>query len=83
MTIKNGETINIQDWMGNELYSGPYGSNEVDKVLDANRCHCSRKGSTEVIEDCITCGGDGYLGDFEVNWNDDKIEENVYEYINY
>lgn len=79
MNFKN-KYIKIIDWAGNELYHGPYDSNEVDAVLDANRC------STCVASPvCRECNGTGYSGDFEVIWEDesDKDDCNVYEYINY
>lgn len=75
--FKNKNII-IEDWAGNILYEGPYDSNEVDEVLDANRC------STCVDSPaCKECDGTGYWGDFEIRWADSSIEENVYEYINY
>ena len=73
--------ILIQDWTGTQLYLGPYDlTDDVNKVLDANRC------STCVDSPvCKECDGTGYSGDFEVFWVDesDKEDCNVYEYINY
>ena len=77
MSFKN-KYIKIIDWAGNELYHGEYDSPDVDKILDANRCACEDR-------TCLECDGTGYIGDFEVLWEDesDKDECNVYEYINY
>lgn len=32
---------------------------------------------------CWTCNDTGYWGDFEVFWEDENREDNVYEFINY
>ena len=80
MSMKD-KTIRIYDWANNDLYIGPYDDNEVDRVLDANRC------STCVDSPvCKECDGTGYSGDFEVRWIDEQNDNdnlNVYEYINY
>lgn len=60
-------TIIIQCWSGKVLYKGDYNDTIVDEVLDANR-------DDEEI---------GYIGDFEVFWEDSNREDNIYEYINY
>lgn len=68
--------IKIICWTGKILYQGLYSSPEVDVVLDANRCAC-------VADSCTECDGTGYSGDFHVEWEDETIEDNVYEAINY
>lgn len=77
MSFKD-KTIRIEDWTHNLLYIGPYDDHEqVDKILDANRCNCE--------DGCKNCDYIGYIGDFEVSWVDesDKKYCNVYEYIGY
>jgi hypothetical protein len=71
--------IQIEDWAGNQLFIGPYDSKDVDIVLDANRCKC------DADEECKTCNGSGYTGDFEIFWIDESDKDgcNVYEYIDY
>jgi len=74
--IKNDNII-MKDWAGNVLFQGPYNDTQVDAVLNANRCECDHD------EDCHDCNGDGYAGDFSVEWLDYTRTYNVYEYINY
>ena len=89
MSFKNKDII-IQDWAGNQLYIGPYDADEVDAILDVNKCRC-RKSNTLLSEIvsyfivCPECRDTGYIGDIEVYWQDesDKKDCNVYEYINY
>lgn len=71
--------IKIICWTGKILYQGHYSSQEVDTVLDANRCACV----DDAREFCKSCNGTGYSGDFSVEWEDSSIEDNVYEAINY
>jgi len=74
------KSIKIIDWAGNILFIGPYDDNEVDKVLNANRCDC------DLEPNCLICDGTGYSGDFSVQWIDEENDRNamnVYEYINY
>jgi len=67
--------ITIQDWAGNILFNGDYKSKQVDSVLDANRCKCE--------SGCKKCDETGYIGDFEVYWQDRTDKRDVYELINY
>ena len=79
MSFINKDIV-ITDWVGNQLYIGPYDDADVDKILDANRCkYCMGD------EPCMMCNSTGYAGDFEVYWSDesDKKDCNVYTYINY
>ena len=78
MSFVNKDIL-IDDWVGTQLYLGPYDDKQVDVVLDANRCICDHD------ENCEECGGTGYSGDFEVCWVDESDKEgcNVFEYINY
>ena len=72
------DLITIKDWAGNELFSGHYEDEKVDRVLEANRC------STCVDSPvCKECDGTGYSGDFSVEWQDPWDKRNVYEFINY
>ena len=77
--------IKIIDWTGKVLYLGPYDSDSVDDVLDANRCENCTMDQLGREDTCEECGDTGYKGDFEVLWVDesDKDDCNVYEYINY
>jgi hypothetical protein len=68
--------ITIQCWSGKILFIGSYKDKQVDKILDINRCHCE-------VDDCKMCDDTGYKTDFEVFWNDENNQTNVYEYINY
>lgn len=70
------DQIIIIDWIGNLLFEGHYEDNQVDEVLNANRCHC-------LGEDCDDCNGTGYTSNFYVYWKDEQDERNVYEWINY
>jgi hypothetical protein len=54
------DQIKIVDWAGNLLFQGHYEDEQVDKVLDANRCDCE--------EGCSKCDGTGYKGDFHVEF---------------
>lgn len=72
--------IVIEDWAGNILYHGPYNHKDVDEVLDANRCKAC---NDDTQDECKTCDGTGYSGDFEVMWEDEEDTRNVYECINY
>lgn len=75
MSFKD-RSIRITDWTGRDLFIGDYESDEVDKILDANRCTCD--------DGCDECDQTGYIGDFEVTWVDEENNScNVYEYINY
>lgn len=71
--------IIIQDWAGNILFKGDYRDKEVDHVLEANQCRCYDSDG----EYCSSCDGTGYIGDFEVYWQDENRRDNVYEFINY
>lgn len=86
MSMKD-KTIRIDDWAGNLLFIGPYDDEDVDKVLDANRCDCGdnmQVNRNPIRKECLKCDETGYVGDFEVSWVDeDNNELNVYEYINY
>lgn len=84
MSFKD-KSIRIDDWAGNLLFIGPYDSEEVDKVLNANRCPCEELNDFSSNGCCLQCDDTGYIGDFTVSWVDesDKEECNVYEYINY
>ena len=70
--------IVIQDWAGNVLFRGDCNSPKVDKVLDANRCT-----ACDHDDDCDECNGTGYSGDFEIYWEDNTDQRNVYEHVNY
>lgn len=62
------------------MFQGDYRDTDVDRVLAANRCCVCYDGDTS---QCTRCDGTGYQGDFEVFWEDDKRQDNVYEFINY
>jgi len=81
MSFKN-KYVNVIDWAGNNLFNGPFDSDELDVVLDANRCNCY---GFDYEINCIDCDNTGYVGEFEVLWEDesDKDDCNVYEYVNY
>lgn len=71
--------IVIKCWTGKELFKGHYKDEQVDRILEANRCStCVGSGAY-----CKECGGDGYSGDFIVYWLNENDKRNVYEYINY
>jgi len=76
MSFKD-KSIKITDWVGRILFIGDYDDEQVDIILDANRCECE--------DGCDECDNTGYIGDFSVEWidHDDKDGCNVYEYINY
>jgi hypothetical protein len=84
--MKN-KNIKIIDWAGNELFSGPYDSQQVDTVLDANRCPCRFDHEDDLerqLNTCAECEDTGYKGDFEIHWEDSANDNlNVYEFINY
>lgn len=76
MSFKD-KSIKITCWSGKILFIGDYDDEEVDTILDANRCDCE--------EGCEECDNTGYKGDFQIEWidHDDKKDCNVYEYVNY
>lgn len=69
------EYIIIKTWTGRVLFRGHREDSLVDTILDANRCECDNG--------CIECDGTKYVGDFEVFWEDNNDDRNVYECINY
>lgn len=78
--------IKIICWTGKILYQGPCDDEQVDVVLNANRCkHCDGGLvlSRDTFSTCKECNESGYSGDFHVEWEDSSIDENVYEAINY
>ena len=73
--------IIIKDWANNILFEGHIDDAEVDRILDANRCSCR---DNIPYEDCCNlCDNTGYICEFEVFWQDENREDNVYEFINY
>jgi len=50
-------------------YVNVFDSDELDVVLDANRCSCDYR------EECQKCDGTGYWGDFEVLWEDESDKD--------
>jgi hypothetical protein len=76
--------IIIQDWTGNILFDGDYRDEQVDTVLDANKCPCRFHDEIiHEIEICSDCDDTGYIGDINVQWLDETNTDNVYEFINY
>ena len=71
--------ILINDWTGKELFYGNCFDNEVDLVLEANRCSTCACGGFP----CKECDGTGYGGDFTIEWVDTTRKDNVYEFVNY
>lgn len=71
--------IQIIDWAGTVLFEGHYEDDQVDEILEANRCYCDN----DQDGGCRICNDTGYSGDFEVNWLDEDDTRNVYEFINY
>src|SRR5690606_1538948 len=80
--INDGELnhIEIMDWAGNRMFEGHYLDPEVDKILEANKCKAKGCGGGTV---CDKCNDTGYTSDFEVYWQDETRECNVYEFIHY
>lgn len=78
---QTNNNIIMRSWTGRIMFQGDYRETDVDRVLEANRCYvCGLIGG---LDNCSKCGGSGYGGDFEVFWEDDKRQDNVYEFINY
>lgn len=73
--------IEMIDWAGNVLFEGDYKDPQVDKVLEANRCHCEPQYADN--DDCPKCDGSGYWGDFTVWWQDKDRQDSVFDFINY
>lgn len=85
VTFVNKDII-IQDWTGTQLYFGSFENDqEIDKVLEANRCKQCHGDDYNSEMECDICDGSGYAGEFEIFWVDesDKKGHNVYEYTYY
>ena len=76
------KSVRIIDWAGNILCINAYDSEEIEQVLDANRC----KTCDDHEDDCPDCNGTGYSGEISAEWIDGQNyldDMNVYEYIPY
>lgn len=81
--MKNKDEIIIQCWTGKTLFEGDLNSNEVEKVLELNKC--SEIENHDDVLVCHKCNDTNYEGDFEVYFKYPELNEgiNVYECINY